>query len=217
MRLVMVAIVTLIASTAQAEADFTARLHAQLQKQPGNLFYSPMSIRMALSMAVSGARGDTASEMQRVLGLSDKAHEENAALLDVSREQPRVCAGAYRVTPIAHVRHRRTGAVGVEHDARRGAAWHGEEQKNPAASGVLPGDVTAHDQRKPYFRRELDQLAVLRAKGCQHGGFGVDLEHTAYLGKARVKTESPAARPSNHGYRTAIEDGARALAASSLE
>lgn len=50
------------------KADFTAKLHGQLASKKGNLFYSPLSIRMALAMAQAGAVGETAKEMQTVLG-----------------------------------------------------------------------------------------------------------------------------------------------------
>ncbi len=51
------------------KADFTARLHGELMSKKGNLFYSPVSIRMAMAMAQAGAVGETAEEMKKVLGL----------------------------------------------------------------------------------------------------------------------------------------------------
>lgn len=51
------------------DAAFAAALHGKLRARPGNLFYSPESARMALAMAWAGARGETAAEMERALGL----------------------------------------------------------------------------------------------------------------------------------------------------
>jgi serpin B len=55
------------ARTAAASVDaFAADLHAALPKE-GNLFYSPTSIAVALSMTSQGARGATKDEMDKVL------------------------------------------------------------------------------------------------------------------------------------------------------
>jgi len=52
---------------ADAHNRFTLALYDQLRQRPGNLFFSPFSVRMALSMALEGARGETAAEMRAVL------------------------------------------------------------------------------------------------------------------------------------------------------
>ena len=55
------------ARSAAASIDaFAGDLHAALPKD-GNLFYSPTSIALALSMTEQGARGDTKTEMDKVL------------------------------------------------------------------------------------------------------------------------------------------------------
>jgi serpin B len=46
---------------------FACDLHAQLAGKPGNLFYSPSSVSMALAMAFAGANTETADELARVL------------------------------------------------------------------------------------------------------------------------------------------------------
>src|SRR5438132_11652781 len=65
------------------DAAFAAALHSKLGSQPGNLFYSPASVRLALGMAYAGARADTAAEMQKALALpaGDAAHLAFAKLL----------------------------------------------------------------------------------------------------------------------------------------
>ena len=37
--------------------------------QSGNIFFSPLSIGSALAMAYAGSRGDTAAQLEQVLGL----------------------------------------------------------------------------------------------------------------------------------------------------
>ncbi|MCL2829736.1 MAG: serpin family protein [Betaproteobacteria bacterium] len=57
-------------STETAEAGinaFACDLYAQLKKQGGNLFFSPLSISYALAVTGAGARGETLAQMERVL------------------------------------------------------------------------------------------------------------------------------------------------------
>ncbi|OLD47143.1 MAG: hypothetical protein AUI48_05005 [Chloroflexi bacterium 13_1_40CM_2_68_14] len=64
-----------------ADSTFAAHLYGQLSLRSGNLFCSPAIIRLALAMAYAGARGDTASEMQRVLALGPEGHTAFTKLL----------------------------------------------------------------------------------------------------------------------------------------
>jgi serpin B len=47
--------------------DFAVALYGQLQQRPGNLFFSPLSVRSALAMALAGARGETSGQMSKAL------------------------------------------------------------------------------------------------------------------------------------------------------
>jgi serpin B len=47
--------------------DFAVALYEQLRQRPGNLFFSPLSVRVALAMALAGARGETAEQMSKAL------------------------------------------------------------------------------------------------------------------------------------------------------
>src|SRR5262249_19243596 len=62
--------------------EFALALYHQLRGRPGNLFFSPFSIRPALGVAEAGARGRTAEQMREVLGL---AEEGRAALVETIR------------------------------------------------------------------------------------------------------------------------------------
>jgi len=46
---------------------FAMDLYQQLREEPGNLFYSPYSISLALAMTYAGARGQTEAEMAEVM------------------------------------------------------------------------------------------------------------------------------------------------------
>src|SRR5580700_7875020 len=76
--------VTLLARAYNATGQ---QLFAHFTAAPGNIVFSPYSVGTAMSMAVTGARGDTASEMMRVLAMRmsaegiDTANGEMLAIL----------------------------------------------------------------------------------------------------------------------------------------
>ena len=69
-----------VSALVTANNQFAANLYAQLAKAgSGNLFFSPTSISMALTMTAAGARGPTQDEMTKVLGLGDRLDAADAA------------------------------------------------------------------------------------------------------------------------------------------
>ena len=64
-------------SFAESHNDFTLALYRQLLPRPGNLVFSPFSIRAALGMTYAGARGETAAQMSEALRISSS--DEHAA------------------------------------------------------------------------------------------------------------------------------------------
>lgn len=63
---------------------FALALHAALTGHPGNLFYSPLSVRTALAMTCVGARGETAKELRAAMRASspdERFHRDWAATL----------------------------------------------------------------------------------------------------------------------------------------
>ncbi len=79
----------------QAEAvkgsnAFAVGLYAQLRGQPGNLFFSPESISTDFAMAYAGARGQTATEIEKVFHFTlppQRLHPAEGALLKQMNSQ----------------------------------------------------------------------------------------------------------------------------------
>jgi serpin B len=65
--------------------DFAIALYSLLRRTPGNLLFSPLSLRIALGMALAGARGETATEMANALRLSSTDESIHAGLAEVVR------------------------------------------------------------------------------------------------------------------------------------
>jgi leukocyte elastase inhibitor len=62
------------------------QLFGQFAASPGNIVFSPYSIGTAMSMLISGARGDTASEMMRAMSMrmaADAIDAANAEMLSI--------------------------------------------------------------------------------------------------------------------------------------
>lgn len=55
---------------AEGNNDFALSLFEDLRHSPGNLFFSPFSIRTALAMAYHGAKGETADQMREALRIA---------------------------------------------------------------------------------------------------------------------------------------------------
>ncbi|XP_049775708.1 leukocyte elastase inhibitor-like isoform X2 [Schistocerca cancellata] len=61
-----------------SNTNFTVDLYKVLANEPGNLFFSPLSIQVVLALVYFGAKGDTADELERGLHLPrDKQLTDN--------------------------------------------------------------------------------------------------------------------------------------------
>lgn len=66
--------------------EFALDLYHQLDKEPGNLFFSPYSLSIGMAMTYAGARGETAAEMAKTLHFSvppEELHPAMAGLLNL--------------------------------------------------------------------------------------------------------------------------------------
>ncbi len=75
-----------VASVAAGNTDFAFRLYHQLRPQPGNLFFSPYSISLALAMTYAGARGNTEREMAQAMGFQLPQDQLHPAFRALSQE-----------------------------------------------------------------------------------------------------------------------------------
>jgi serpin B len=65
-------------SFAHRTNEFAIAMYGALRRQPGNVVFSPLGIRIALAMAHAGARGQTAAQMSEVLHASFQDEREHA-------------------------------------------------------------------------------------------------------------------------------------------
>lgn len=79
-----------VTKLAQGSNAFGFDLYKRLQKEPGNIVFSPASITTALAMTWGGAKGETADQMKKVLHLEGSADEVMATSgkLALSLESP---------------------------------------------------------------------------------------------------------------------------------
>ena len=68
--------------------DFATELHGKLRTEPGNLFFSPFSVNVALGMALAGARGETRRQLARVLGAEEDVRRTYTDLLASMNGRP---------------------------------------------------------------------------------------------------------------------------------
>ncbi len=67
-------------SATEVVNQFAMNVYEHLQQEQGNLFFSPLSIAAGLSMTYAGAGGQTAAEMEQLLGVDPEIHSSFADL-----------------------------------------------------------------------------------------------------------------------------------------
>jgi serpin B len=72
-------------------------MYERLRQRPGNLFYSPFSVRVALAMARAGARGDTAEQMSNALSFPPSDDTLHASVGAILKRLAAAGGGAYEV------------------------------------------------------------------------------------------------------------------------
>lgn len=78
--------------------EFAVRIYEQLRRRSGNLFFSPLSVRIALAMAHAGARGRTEREMRDALCIPSS---EETAEFPIAKILARLSAAGGRDCEIA--------------------------------------------------------------------------------------------------------------------
>jgi serpin B len=87
----------------QGGAGFTLNLyHQMLAKEKGNIFFSPYSISLALSLVLAGAKGETAQEMARALGLNLPPERLHPAMGELVRHLTKVGNEAGQTLSVAN-------------------------------------------------------------------------------------------------------------------
>lgn len=99
------------ASKARSIDTFSAKLHGRVGTVTGNLIYSPASIAIALAMTREGATGETAKQMDTVLGAN--AGSEAKALGKLWRSAPSKRAPGARTPPELAIANRLYGDKGT--------------------------------------------------------------------------------------------------------
>jgi serpin B len=70
-------------SFADDNNDFALAMYGRLRQKARNLFFSPFSIRTALSMTQAGARGETAAQMIEALRISSSGETPHVVFADI--------------------------------------------------------------------------------------------------------------------------------------
>jgi len=68
---------------AEDNNDFACAMYGELRQRPGNLFFSPFSIRTALGMTQVGAKGETAAQMREALRTSSSDEALDVASAEI--------------------------------------------------------------------------------------------------------------------------------------
>jgi serpin B len=76
------------ATSTRTVNDFATRLYEQLCPRPGNLFFSPYSINVALGMALAAAKGETRRQLAAVLGVEEDVRRSYPALIESVNGKP---------------------------------------------------------------------------------------------------------------------------------
>ena len=82
-------------SFAESHNDFTLALYRQLLPRPGNLVFSPFSVRAALGMTYAGARGQTAEQMSAALRFTSSGDTVHGAFAEIIQRLNAAAGGSY--------------------------------------------------------------------------------------------------------------------------
>jgi serpin B len=86
-----------LSAFAEHQNDFALTLYGELGSSPGNLFFSPFSVRVALCMAFAGARGETAAQMRDSLGIASSDRAIHGAFAKIIERLNEAGGGEYEM------------------------------------------------------------------------------------------------------------------------
>ena len=117
-------------SFAEDNNDFALSMYGQLQQRPGNLFFSPFSIRTALGMTEAGARGETAAQMRVALSISSSDETLHVASAEIIQRLNAAGGGKYEMAVANSLlgARRRAAAARIPRPDRR-ALWRQHEPR----------------------------------------------------------------------------------------
>jgi serpin B len=84
-------------SFAEDNNDFALAMYGHLRQQPGNLFFSPFSVRTALGVAYAGARGETATQVSMALFFPPSDEKLHIALAEIIHRLNAAGGGKYEM------------------------------------------------------------------------------------------------------------------------
>lgn len=84
-------------SFAEENNDFALTMYGQLRQRPGNLFFSPFSIRTGLGMTQAGARGETAAQMREALRIPSSNDTVHVAFAETIQRLNAAGGGKYEM------------------------------------------------------------------------------------------------------------------------
>jgi serpin B len=87
-------------SFADNSNDFALAMYGHLRQRPGNLFFSPFSLRTALGMAYAGARGETAAQMSKALFFPPSDETLHIAFAEVIHRLNTAGGGKYEMAVV---------------------------------------------------------------------------------------------------------------------
>jgi len=153
-----------LAST--ATNDLAVAVYRQLAAAApdANLCWSPWSVATALTMAAEGARGDTATEMRRVLHVPDgplaTVHASFAAL------HQRLTNGSGDVSPMTRARIAMLREQLAKHNAAAEAAMQASEYKTARAAGER-AEAAAKELNTLLAAADCYELTAANALWCE--------------------------------------------------
>ncbi len=84
-------------SFADDNNDFALAMYGQVRQRPGNLIFSPFSIRTALGLILAGARDETAAQMREVLCISSSDETLHVAFAETVQRLNAAGGGDYEM------------------------------------------------------------------------------------------------------------------------